>query len=100
MTAFGFDRFGEILGRMVLAHTRQLGAHVLRVGTGGRERLAVDRVTLVALEADEHLAATLRVTTLGQREFPTARHAAALVQLLHRGSMRRRGSRGRVLVAM
>src|SRR5207244_9247680 len=59
------DRLGEVLGRMVLAHTGQLGARALRVGAGGRERLAVDRVTLVALEADEHLAAALRITTLG-----------------------------------
>src|SRR2546422_6997430 len=48
-----------------------------------RKALALDRVACVALEIREG-PATLRRVAGRQREPPAARHAAALVELLHR----------------
>src|SRR5262249_26833611 len=66
------------------------GADVLRVTLHLWERLTLNAVALVALEAHEELTTTSHVTAGGQRELPAARHAAHLVQLLHRRPSRRR----------
>src|SRR5262249_20053866 len=76
------------------AHAAEVGAHVLGVGTDGRKRLALNVVALVALEVHEELTTARDVAAGGQRELPAARHAAHLVQLLHRrpSGRRTRGS--------